>query len=214
MKHIVLNITALLTLGLLTACNKSATGVSSGAAGIKGFEKWAKALFEEGEGDILLPDPELWFKEHFPADLAAKLAEDYAAGVRRNGVAGLADFIKKSKAEGKTELRVSGFDKAFDSNATGCQNAALQQMTKPVTLYTLRMCKPGDDLGSSLASFAEVGGKFRFIGKMLPLNPNPGDLASAILSVSPIHEMEVVLKEKELIPGTGEAYLKAKGMLK
>jgi hypothetical protein len=115
-----------------------------------------------------ISDYEAWFNKTFGSEKGAKLSADYRSHLNDFETSATELFIKMV-AEDKTEVRVSRFDKAGNSQATGAQNQALGVMKEPVPLYSVRMVRPGEDAGMHLWSFIYADGSFRFVGK-LPLN--------------------------------------------
>ena len=117
---------------------------------------------------LQMSDYEAWFNKTFGSGKGARLSADYKSHLS-DFETGATDIFTKMVAEGKTEVRVSRFDKAGNSEATGAQNQALAGMKEPAPLYSVRMVRPGEDLGMHLWSFIYADGSFRFAGKM-PLN--------------------------------------------
>lgn len=174
------------------------------------FQQWAKEFVVEPKANVRLPEG--WFQSQFDGELGEKLAAEYAEFAKH--IDGLALIIAAQKAKGQTELSASVCQKAIDRDATGLQNAAMQRMKSPTPLFTLRMVKPGEQRGFTLASFVFVEGRFCFAGKMSALNPHPGDLVTSILCTTPLSMMEKVLQDRGLLEGTAEAHLKKVGVLK
>jgi hypothetical protein len=112
-----------------------------------------------------LPDPGAWFKGVFGDALGTKLATEYTEQLSTFDAA-LTGLFTKMVEENQTVLKISQFAKAGDAEATGLQNTALEKMTTPATLYSLRMLKAGEEHGMHLWSFVYVDGAFRLAGKM------------------------------------------------
>ena len=181
-----------LALGLLMVSCLLASGCGKGTAtnkakansvsypetidGLKGLTQDILAATKSGDKNrvstlvksLTMSDYEAWFTKVFGSEKGAKLAADYKAHLN-DFEASVTELFTKMVAEGKTEVRVSRFDKAGNSEATGAQNQALAAMKAPVPLYSVRLVKPGEDLGMHLWSFIYADGSFRFAGKM-PLN--------------------------------------------
>lgn len=120
---------------------------------------------------LALPRSAAWFTKIFGDDAGARLETEYQAL--------LPDLVKQLTAlysrcidMGQTEVRAIRIENAGDA-ATGLQNSAFEAMKTPVALYTVKLVKPGDDLGMALWSFAHVDGSFRLIGKLRAVKP-PG----------------------------------------
>ncbi len=174
------------------------------------FRVWAKDFIVKPHSDLRLPDG--WFEKQFGGKTGEKLTLEYAEFVK--DIVRLPQLIRAHRGKGQTEVKVAVTVKAIDRDATGLQNAALQQMKQPVPLYTLRMVKPGEEKGFSLASFVRVDGKFCFAGKMSALNTKPDDLVASVLCNTPLSMMEGLLQEKGLLQGSAEDYLQKIGVLK
>jgi len=174
------------------------------------FEEWARKFVEDPDSSVLLPDPARWFKAHFPADLASSLASDYETEAEKSGGkgGGISGVVAKAREKGQTEVKVASFTAAVDMAANGLQNAALQRMTSPATLHTIRMTKPGEASGTTIWSFAEVDGTYRFVGKMRRLNPTRGDLVADVLCSLPLSAAEAQLRENGLLTSSAVDYLK------
>jgi hypothetical protein len=172
---------------LLTwACGNDTTSIKSAKANVVTYTETTdglKRLTEEilaatKSGDktkvstlvksLTMPDYEAWFNKTFGSEKGAKLAADYKSKAN-DFETGVTELFSKMVAEGKTEVRVSRFDRAGNSEATGAQNQALAGMKEPAPLYSVRMVRPGEELGMHLWSFIYADGSFRFAGKM-PLN--------------------------------------------
>jgi hypothetical protein len=134
------------------------------------FATWAKAYTQNPDQDVLLPNPEKWFAAHFPKELAAAIASDYQDLVKKSGGrAGIGKLVRGWLNAGNSEVSVVAVSRPDDPEATGLQQAALQQMTQPVTLYTIKLRKPGHSSGISFWSFVELDGTYRLVGKMQPV---------------------------------------------
>jgi hypothetical protein len=132
-------------------------------------------------GALALPDAERWFAATFGAAGAAVAAE-YApvAAALPQLVDALRPFAGRRPA-----LAVERFAEATDTGATGYQAAALAAMDRPVALYSVRLTLVADDAGPAVAyhlwSFADVDGRWRWIGKLRPLvGAPPGDGADPL----------------------------------
>ena len=177
---------------------------------LKQFTKWAEEFVADPHGDLLVPDD--WFEQQFEPATAKKLSAEYRQFSK--GLKTLPDLIAAQQAKGNTEVITSVCSKPIDRQATGAQNAALQQMKSPTPLFMIRMVKPGETKGFSLGSFVSLDGKFLMAGKFAALNPQPKDMVAAILCTTPLEMMEKVLQERGLIEGSAEDYLKKVGVLK
>ena len=176
------------------------------------FRQWATDFAKKPHESVVLKDPEKWFAEHFESGTAADLADEYKE--RMSNPRGLVNAIEKLRNKGRTEVKVRQISKAIDTSATGLQNAAMQRMKKPVTLYTLTLVEPGKESGTNFDSFAMVDGKFVFVGKFTALNPTRGDLVTDLLCSLPLANAEKLLGEKDMLKGSAADYLKDKGILK
>lgn len=138
------------------------------------FESWARAFIADPKDDAMLPNPEAWFAEYFAAADAARLAAEYKAQIAANGGVdgggGLAAVVRRTIAAGNSEMKAITVTGPDDRNGTGLQRTAIKAATKPLTLHTIRLTKPGEDLGTTFWSFAETDGTYRFVGKMRALN--------------------------------------------
>ena len=115
---------------------------------IDDFEAWAEGVGRALHSEVLLPAPERWFADHFEPETASRLANEYAVSTQENN--NLMEFFEKAKDEGKTEVVVNRYSEPIDMQATGLQNAALQQMTDVTPLYELLLVAPGEELGVRL----------------------------------------------------------------
>lgn len=176
------------------------------------FQAWAEDFVAEPHSNIVLPDPQQWFRGHFTRVTAGKLASEYTASIK--GVESIDQLFAVLKSQGKTELRVRCVSKAIDTSATGLQNAALQRMTRKVTLYTMELVKPGEKHGYSFSSFVEEGEGFVYLGKMTALNPVKGDLITDALCNLPLKTAEETLSKSGLLKSSAEQYLREKRVLK
>ncbi len=158
---------------LLAGCGKppagpgnerSAEKTSKWKPTLESFRTWAEALVARPRSDVLLDKPERWFAEHFEPRVARRLTQEYAELASQ--IEQLPEVIRQQKASGKTQIEVWAVSDPKDPKATGAQAAALKAMRKPVTLYTLRMKKPGERLGFTVWSFVYQDGQFRLAGKM------------------------------------------------
>jgi hypothetical protein len=117
-------------------------------------------------GMVMTPDDaNTWFAATFGPELGPKVGKQWEEDVFAN----LPKLIRPFKAaigEGKTEVKVVRITGASDANATGAQKAALGKMVKPVSLYTVKLVKPGEDSGTSLWSFAVANGSVFFLGEL------------------------------------------------
>jgi hypothetical protein len=118
---------------------------------------------------MVLPNHEAWFRRVFGAELAPKLAAEYAQLIETlekefDGL--LAQVIK----EHRTSVRVRACRNADDPEANGHQQRALRAMKTRVTLYSARLARAEDKVGGiHFYSFVHVDGAFRFVGKMRAL---------------------------------------------
>lgn len=196
--------------GNASAQQTSSASSKSDAVLAQKFEKWINDFVMNPHDDIALPSD--WFDQQFDSATAAKLKSEYAPFA--NSIGQLGKLMSAKRNAGLTEIRVSVHQKAIDRKATGLQNAVLQRMKNPVPLYSMRMIKPGDENGFSLLSFVEVGGKFRFAGKMQALSPKQGDMVLDILNTTPIESMEKLLQDKGLLKTSAVKFLQAEGVLR
>jgi hypothetical protein len=127
------------------------------------------ARVEELARGMVLPDHEAWFRRVFGAELAAKLAAEYAkliATLEKEFDALLAQVLK----ENRTSVRVKAFRKADAPEANENQKRALRAMKTKVTLYSARLVRAEDKVGGiHFYSFVYVDGAFRFVGKLRAL---------------------------------------------
>ncbi|QDT09346.1 hypothetical protein [Planctomycetes bacterium K23_9] len=194
---------------VLERANQTASSVA-GTKSLEEFRTWVNAYVANPQGDVLVPLK--WFDEHFDAETARALKTEYRQAASM--YSGIGNLVAKQKAQGKTNLELAMHTKAIDPTATGWQNAALQRMTKPTPLYSLRMVRPGATSGFSLVSFVYVDGRFAFAGKLSALHDPQDDLATKILCTTAIEKMEKVLQEKGLIKSSAVEHLKQAGVLK
>lgn len=110
-------------------------------------------------------DAKAWFEKTFGPELGKKLAADWEQEVFAN-LPKLVRPFKEAGAEGRTEVQVVKIASATDANATGLQKSALEAMKSPVSLYTVKLLKPGATSGSSMWSFAYIDGSYVFLGEM------------------------------------------------
>ncbi|MGB7347055.1 MAG: hypothetical protein WBD20_22715 [Pirellulaceae bacterium] len=193
---------------LETAENAAAS--ASGQKSVEEFRAWATAYVANPQGDLSLPKE--WFDRHFDAATAQKLNAEYRQTSQM--IARFPSEVAKQRAQGKTNLVVAMHTKAIDPTATGWQNAALQRMTSPTPLYSLRMIAPGKTTGFSLVSFVYADNRFAWAGKLSALHDPGGDLATKVLCTSSIESMEKPLREKGLIKSSGAEHLQQAGVLK
>lgn len=201
-----------LVIGLLAISSGCGGGSRPATADLSTFENWAKEFAANPHTDVLLPDAEKWFSEHFEASSAVPLAAEYRQQTQHIGH--LPAFFGKMKAEGKTVLRTREVSSAIDMSANGLQNAALQRMRPSGPLFTMEFLQPGKDSGTTLWSFIYVDGKFRFLGKMTALNPTRGDLTTDLLCQMPLGTTEKLLREKGLLNQSAVEHLQGKGILR
>ncbi|HZO16043.1 MAG TPA: hypothetical protein VFB62_22370 [Polyangiaceae bacterium] len=117
-------------------------------------------------GMAMTPDnAKAWFEKTFGPELGKKLAADWEQEVFAN-LPKLVRPFKEAGAEGRTEVQVMKIASATDSNATGLQKSAIEAMKAPVSLYTVKLVKPGATSGSSMWSFAYIDGSYVFLGEM------------------------------------------------
>src|SRR5688572_10336674 len=127
-----------------------------------------------------LPDPDAWFEQHFPPEIAARLAAEYAP--LRGRVGELSARLRDLLAAGNTLLAVERFDDPGNVDATGYQSLALRAMTHDAPLYSVRLRKDGEGEGFHIWSFIHDGESFRWIGKLRaitgqkPADPDPLEL--------------------------------------
>jgi hypothetical protein len=132
------------------------------AIGSKDTEKVEPLLL----GMVMTPDDaNTWFASTFGPDLGPKVGKEWEEEVFAN-LPKLIRPFKEALGEGKTEVSVKRITSATDAEATGKQMAALVKMVKPVSLYTVKLMKPGETSGSSLWSFAYVNGSPFFLGEL------------------------------------------------
>ena len=113
---------------------------------------------------LALPDHQKWFLEVFGATHGAKLASDYAEGLKRYDTE-LPMLFTSLVKRGQTEIHVLRFT-APRSEAVGNQRYALKAMVKPTALYSARFLEPGKPRGLHLYSFVEIDGRFHLAGRM------------------------------------------------
>ncbi len=134
---------------------------------------------QKGQGSVAkaycsqwrLPDYEAWFKKVFGDSRGGKLATAYK--LQRTVIPTYGEVVEKQRKAGNTGLQVTKLTDPKDLNARGLQSKALNAMKSKVTLYDVRLVKPGKKLGYSIWSFVYVGKKFRLIGKLRKLNDKP-----------------------------------------
>ena len=194
---------------VLERANEAAASVD-GTKSLDEFRAWATAYMDHPQGNVMLPKK--WFDSHFDGDTARALKAEYAKAARMYG--GLGAEVAKQKGFGKIKLVVAIHTKAVDPTATGWQNAALQRMTKPTPLYSMRMMQPNAQTGFSLLSFVYTEGRFAFAGKLSALHDPKGDLATKVLCTTPIGKMEKILQDKGLIKTSAVEHLRQVGVLK
>ena len=112
---------------------------------------------------LKIDDPKKWFADHFPPEVAQRLAADYDADWD--------DFYKNTppkleKTLGKLRAIAQGekFEKPRSRSAHAEQNFALEVMTTPAALYTIKIGNGMRDQIFSLSSFAFIDGDMRFVG--------------------------------------------------
>ena len=154
----------------------------------KGDEKTATSLAEA----LVLPDHAAWFKATFGEEAGARVDAEYAKnvpGASRTIPSSLAGFLK----QGRTEFWAEKFTDAGDPKSNTYQDVALKGMKQRVALYSMRFVEPGKKKGAHLYNFVYVGGAFRFVGKLLEVNPSPNiDSTAEVRAIA-----EYRLKERE-----------------
>lgn len=123
-------------------------------------------------GALVVPGYEAWFKTTFGDEAGGRVSAEYAKNVpnaSKDLPKAIAMFLKK----GRTEVAAERFAEAGSPDANTYQDVALKAMKTKVPLYSVRLTEPGSKTGTHLYNFAYVDGGFRFVGKMLALDPNP-----------------------------------------
>ena len=141
--------------GKLVGGTEDSKGYSSSKAD---FEIWAKSYVAKPYAEILLPDPKVWFKEHFESEDAGKLLEEYIIG--SEGIASFPQAISEARDSGQEPLQISTVSILNIEEGTGLQSNALNKMKTPVTLYSFRIN------GIHFWSFVHHKGSFKIVGKM------------------------------------------------
>ncbi len=119
--------------------------------------------------DLMMRDARAWFSTTFGEDKADALLKEYAIWPLR--IPQLPAEVRKNQAAGKTTVLAERFATPGDEMSTAYQSIALGKMQAPTPLYSLRLVKPGEKEGWHLWSFAWVGGKYRFVGRLMGLSP-------------------------------------------
>lgn len=115
--------------------------------------------------DFRIAEPKKWFAASFGDEKGAAIASAYEA--QMNGFEEqIYSIFEKAVKDKKTEITVIKIEKAGDPNATGLQKTALETMKEPRALYTVKLCKKGEEFGTKLWSFVYIDGNFRLAGKM------------------------------------------------
>ncbi len=122
---------------------------------------------------LLLPDPEGWFRDTFGNEHVQALVAEYRPWEQR--IPQLPAEVRRNVKSGKVQLLAERFEDSDDEMATTFQAIALRKMTHRVPLYSMRLVEPGQEDGWHVWSFAWVGGKLRFVGRMMALTPIAAD---------------------------------------
>lgn len=122
------------------------------------------AEYERLMRSLRLPDHEAWFREHFRERAARRLAEEYEPIHEEIGQ--MKGVLEGYLDKGLKNIEPYKFGDPEAPSATGYQSRALEAMTDPVPLYSVRLSDETRDKAFHLWSFVHVGGTFRFVGKM------------------------------------------------
>lgn len=112
---------------------------------------------------LKLPQPDVWFASQFGDEKGAKIASSY---MDMNVDTAFPGLILQIAGKGQSNVQVTAIAGKDDPNAVGNQKDALTEMKNPLTLYSVRFIKPGDEKGFHLYSLAVIDGQVRFLGKM------------------------------------------------
>ncbi|MDJ0522944.1 MAG: hypothetical protein QNJ90_12820 [Planctomycetota bacterium] len=123
--------------------------------------------------DLLLRDPETWFRDTFGNEPVKALVAEYQVWELR--IPDLPGELRRNLEAGKTEILAERFEDGDDEMATTFQAIALRKMETKVPLYSLRLVEPGEEDGWHLWSFAFVEGRVRFVGRLMALTPIAAD---------------------------------------
>jgi hypothetical protein len=132
-----------------------------------------------------LADPKSFFKATWGDDAGGFLAGEYDQ--LSPHMDEMQHVIMDLAKSGATEVKVTRFDNANDSEETTYQAAAIKAMKKPVPLYSVRITAPGHHLGQHFYSFIYLDGTFRYIGKTKQL----GGTAPADARVDALAELRL-----------------------
>lgn len=127
------------------------------------------ARIDEQLSALALPDAKAFFAAHFPEDMAARLASDYAD--KATHLPEIADLLRTQLDKGRDQIAVEKFDAQEDPRALGYQNLALKQMTDRIPIYSVRVVAQGESVGFHLWSFVHDGSQFRWVGKLKGVKP-------------------------------------------
>lgn len=114
--------------------------------------------------EMILPDPDAWFKNVFGDDWGQRYANGYKQ-VEDQLPHTLVHLIETLNKEHATDLEARRFDDACDPFATSFEYPLLASREKMVPIYDVRA--PNGSNLSILWAFAYVDGGFRYLGNLL-----------------------------------------------
>jgi hypothetical protein len=163
---------------------------------------------------LRIPGYRKWFAQVFGPVVGARLVREYEPMYHEFGQL-FGEEIAKVVEEGKTVVNTRRFERPIDMGATGLQNAAMQVMKRPVTLYTLEFVESGKTRGHTFWSFVRAEGEFRFAGKMraVRLESPRGDMIADVIDNVPMRDVEQLLQAKGMLSEGAVRYMQDRGLL-
>jgi hypothetical protein len=123
---------------------------------------------------LYMPEPEAWFIKTFGEKKAPPLIAEYKKNINQFHAKLALVFLNLPDPK-DLMVKVSKVEDTDDPSIKAFQRLALDEMENPVTLYTVRIHRPGTTAKIEVWSIVWADGAFRMAGQMKEIRKIPQD---------------------------------------